>query len=908
MEYLKGSEWKKWDLHMHSNASDGTGTPKEILEKADEKGISVIALTDHHTVKNIDEIKKLSKDYNVNVITGVEFRTEYGSSSVHMIGLFPDNHNGVVLNNRALNDYILSPLGISETAIIAKGREIKKDLSDEKAFKEGMFRVQVDFKNAATLIKKYGGVVSVHAGNKANSFEVEMKHQGTSKKNVQELYESLGTVKEELLKQYIDICEISKGNDSANFYLNVFNKPSIIASDAHKKDDVGEKFSWIKAEPTFEGLRQVLIEPSERVKIQNEMPDEKDLYNIIEKVKFIPKTNSKKFSSEWIEVNKNLNAIIGGKSSGKSLLLYFIAKTLGTEIDSNYINYSSEQLEIDDFIVCFKDGKEFKMSEKMERRPVVYIPQLYLNELADKNREDLEKLLLNNLLEKDGVENGKENFKEQNIIIEKEIQNSIIDLFDTSEIKIKEENEVKQYPEKRAINDNLDKLKLKREQLIRESTLSEEENKIYLELKKEQIKLSEDIRKISVDRLNVGNIPYWISELVLRNEKDYFYDFDFRINIESKEDKEEILEKIMEHYTYMKNWEKELLELSKKYLKKYENFENELKLKLDKNLEEQKKYSEKIETYAEIEKINLIIEEDEKKYRKIEKHLEKVKTLEEEITKTLKKIEEQLNKRYKNYEKVVKLLNENGHVNKKLQIITKIDFNEDRFNENISSIFNLKQNLKEIIGDFFINNIYQYNQNTHIENVLIIGNKVNIDEEIKLKTGKSKKDLWNELLKDNYKISYTLKENEDDLHQMSPGKKGIILFKLFLEQKNPKYPILVDQPEDNLDNRTVYNELIDFIKSKKKERQIIMVTHNANLVVSTDAEEIIVANQSGENNTGENRKFKFEYVSGALENSYENNDNQGILYQKGIKEHVCEILEGGEEAFKKREKSYRIRR
>lgn len=908
MEYLKGSEWKKWDLHIHSNASDGTGTPKEILEKANEKGISVIALTDHHTVKNIDEIKKLSKDYNVNVITGIEFRTEYGSSSVHMIGLFPDNHNGIELDTRALNDLILSRLGISETIIIAKGREAKKDLSDEEAFKEGMFLVQVDFKNAATLIREYGGVVSVHAGNKSNSFEAEMKHKGSSKKNVKELYDSLGTLKEELLKNYIDICEISKGNDNEKFYLEGFNKPSIISSDAHKKDDVGNKFSWIKAEPTFEGLRQVLIEPSERVKIQSEMPDEKDSYNIIEKVKFIPKAKSNKFSSEWIEINKNLNAIIGGKSSGKSLLLYFIAKTLGTEIDSDYINYSNEQLEIDDFIVCFKDGKEFKMSEKSGKRPVVYIPQLYLNELADKNREDLEKLLLNNLLEKDGVESRKQYFKEQNIAIEKEVQNSIIDLFDTLEIKIKEQNEVKQYPEKKAINDNLDKLKLRRDRLIRESRLSEEENKIYLVLKKEQIKLSEDIRKITIDKWNVDNVPFWLSELVPKNKIDYFYDFNFRINIECKEDKEEIFKKIMEHYTYMKNWEKELLELSKKYSKKYGDFENELKLKLDKNLEEQKKYSEKIETYAEIEKINLIIEEDEKKYRKIEKHLEKVRILEEGIIKILEKIKDQLYKRYKNYENIVELLNKNGHVNEKLQIITKIDFNEDIFNENISSIFNLKQNLKETIGDFFINNIYQYNQNIHVENVLIIGNKVNVDEEIKLKIGKSKKDLWNELLKDNYKISYTLKENEDDLHQMSPGKKGIILFKLFLEQKNPKYPILVDQPEDNLDNRTVYNELIDFIKSKKKERQIIMVTHNANLVVSTDAEEIIVANQSGENNTGENKKFKFEYVSGALENSYENNVNHGILYQKGIKEHVCEILEGGEEAFKKREKSYRIKR
>jgi hypothetical protein len=84
-----------------------------------------------------------------------------------------------------------------------------------------------------------------------------------------------------------------------------------------------------------------------------------------------------------------------------------------------------------------------------------------------------------------------------------------------------------------------------------------------------------------------------------------------------------------------------------------------------------------------------------------------------------------------------------------------------------------------------------------------------------------------------------------------------------------------------------------------------MISHNANLVVNTDAENVIVANQSGENNN-ENNKFKFEYVNGALENTFSKSEEKGILYQKGIKEHVCEILEGGVDAFEKRRKKYRV--
>ena len=96
----------------------------------------------------------------------------------------------------------------------------------------------------------------------------------------------------------------------------------------------------------------------------------------------------------------------------------------------------------------------------------------------------------------------------------------------------------------------------------------------------------------------------------------------------------------------------------------------------------------------------------------------------------------------------------------------------------------------------------------------------------------------------------------------------------------------------------------DFIKEKKIERQIIIVSHNSNLVVSTDSENIIVAHQ----NSLTSQRPKFEYVNGPLENTFiDNNPEKHILKKQGIREHVCEILEGGVEAFKKREEKYNIR-
>lgn len=121
-QYVRGSEWRKWDLHIHTQASDGHGTCEEILKEAKNKGVSCLAITDHHTFANVDVMKALAPLYGITIIAGVEFRTEYGSESVHMIGLFPDEYEGIKLTAEFLHDMVLSQLGVSRSAIIAKGR------------------------------------------------------------------------------------------------------------------------------------------------------------------------------------------------------------------------------------------------------------------------------------------------------------------------------------------------------------------------------------------------------------------------------------------------------------------------------------------------------------------------------------------------------------------------------------------------------------------------------------------------------------------------------------------------------------------------------------------------------------------------------------------------------------------
>uniref|UniRef100_UPI0040294860 hypothetical protein n=1 Tax=Lachnospira sp. TaxID=2049031 RepID=UPI0040294860 len=110
-----------------------------------------------------------------------------------------------------------------------------------------------------------------------------------------------------------------------------------------------------------------------------------------------------------------------------------------------------------------------------------------------------------------------------------------------------------------------------------------------------------------------------------------------------------------------------------------------------------------------------------------------------------------------------------------------------------------------------------------------------VNEELKLLKNKTVENVLRDMLSDWYLVSYNVKLENDNINQMSPGKKALVLLKLLISMAESKCPILIDQPEDDLDNRSIFDELIPFIRKKKIERQIIIVTHNANVVKGGEA-------------------------------------------------------------------------
>lgn len=145
---------------------------------------------------------------------------------------------------------------------------------------------------------------------------------------------------------------------------------------------------------------------------------------------------------------------------------------------------------------------------------------------------------------------------------------------------------------------------------------------------------------------------------------------------------------------------------------------------------------------------------------------------------------------------------------------------------------------------------------------------------------------------DHISIRYGIDYDGVDIRKLSPGTRGIVLLLLYLAlDDSDDRPLVIDQPEENLDPKSVFDELVHLFVEAKAHRQVIMVTHNANLVINTDADQIIIA-ESGPHPHG--ALPPITYTSGGLESA-------------SIREAVCDILEGGEGAFQERARRLRVR-
>ena len=941
--YPKGSEWRKWDLQIHVPGAKhadqykpdrGVDVWERFIEYIKKSDVSVFGITDYFSIASYIALKTKIEDIaelkNRRFFPCVELRLDISVNRV----------------SEQLQCHLIFDDEYDITTI--------EDFLTRLPLRDRMTNGAVAYCTDAD-ITACGGYDSICVTKKALDDSLKDSFGNDKPFLIAGVARGMGSnraiananIKKALSDDFDEFCDLFFGHDEDRGYYfdedryenkdkKAKPKPVISTSDCHTFDNceiqLGKKFtlpvqesndverygfSWIKADTTFEGLRQTIFEPVDRVAFGYEKPEPKKSYHLIDKVQFIDNTGNHDFPSDPIEINQNLATIIGGKSTGKSLLLYYMAKTIDRhEVEYRFgdppavTQYRFDELQKFDFEVEWADGditrlKRVEGEKDAGNRKILYIPQNYLNKLSEKDvigRDTLNQFVRDVLLQD---ENLREHYE---IILTKikrlsiSISASVANLYQMKqEIEEIEEN-IKQLGEEKGIKKYIAQLQKEADGIKSKSGLSEQEIKDYAALLEKEKGTTTIIAVLSDDKKNLTSFRQDLSQQLENLEELRDVQASYLGNEEIKNEFTQGLAGIGQIKT-------NLLAGTDKIITSVD-----AKIKLhQKELEKIKKdlapFMARVKLQDELKKKNEAISNEQKKLDKIaleKKSLESKKNLYDKEKKSLIETYREIFSGYdaarNEFEKY-----ENSFEDISISLDVSVGFNAERFNDEvIQSVLNTSD-IKRNISDAHWKDEYEYqfDPSTHVSFITEILSGV-VDGNIKTIKNRSAKDAVTKILDDYFDLDFEITYKNDPLDKMSPGKKGLVLLRLLIDLSNEEWPILLDQPEDDLDNRSVYDELVSFVKNKKKQRQIVIVTHNPNLVVGADAEQVIVANQAGQQKGRDNKQFKFEYVSGALENSFELSEakQEAILFRKGQRQHVYEVLEGGKEAFQKREQKY----
>lgn len=857
--FERGSEWRRWDLHLHTASSydyeyKGADCDEILAQKLQDNSIAAVAITDHFIIdkKRIEHLKELAP--NIVFFPGVELRTDKGDTNIHVILIFSDQSN---------LDELVEDFNVFK-------RDAKDYDNNEKIYWD--YNSQI-----LPFAQKHNALISIHAGRKSNGVDEKISNSLPHNQAVKSEYATTISIFE--MGQVRDIDEYNE-----KVIPNIGAKPMIICSDNHdaRNYDPANKL-WIKADVTFNGLKQIIYEPDERVRISDTKPECKPDYYVIDKVVL----NDEEFSNEPIYFNDKLTCIIGGKSTGKSILLHNMAKAIDekqVQEKESIVNTSTKELS--NTLVYWSDG------ENDGDRRIIYIPQSYLNCLSDKQEVTTEidnmiqSVILNN-------ENAKTAFDKMLIAIKEkrsELNIKILNLLDIHKEIIELDDEKKELGDRSGIEKEIKKLQEQKDVLSKDLDISDEDIQKYETALTESSNRFKQITQVTDEMLSLANIRDIAIPASINQD-------DFSAGILRKID--EIKTQIIDAAN--KQWATERECLVNGLLDRQKKLQNE-KAEFDaivKDLQPKIQDNKAIAEFA-----TKILEEKDKlaAFITLDEKLKTKKSEEQALISEIYSIPLQIKELRNEYANVIN--SEEAFKGHEIEFKVEVPFRKEEFLKTLETDFVIRSvKFKNTIKmDSFAEEDYTAEKLKEIIEKLLSG-------VLEIKVGHNIESILRDINDDWYNIKYKVVMDNDNIDVMSPGKKALVLLKLLIDLAESKCPILIDQPEDDLDNRSVFDELIPFIRRKKKERQIIVVTHNANVVLGADAEEIIIANQTG--SKSENKEKRFEYRSGAIENDNpvfdtDGNVEVGILNSKGIQQHICDILEGGEIAFEKRKNKYRI--
>lgn len=762
-----------WDLHIHTcmcpkassefkGMSISNYIDKLLLVFADYPNLEMISFTDHNQI-SFDVYKEfLSRDTNIKVIPGIEVDVKLDNSEdiKHLIVYFNMDIVEFETFSKNLNQFLVEkiPIKIEDLLNYLVEKECEFVLSPH-AFKQEKRGFESDWTSPE--------VVKEQSHKYMDQFFCFWETSGQSN-----IANATKFLKDFALEDRVSIISFS---DSNNFQKlsNYLKQPT----------------QYFNCLPNFKGL-QLAGTDCRRIVKDYEAIDESNFGNLI---------GTLNFDGIDIKLSPKLNAIVGGRGSGKSLLLDSSALTLKPKLDEDNTMIKANRKEyINTFNVKVKnyDNNEFIV----DTFNFDYFNQSYVSEIFNNN---------------DPNTAIKSYFKDEFEAIEDIDRDAIIENLKQvykeiiKEDKIEKLNNISSLSEKYIINKNSKiKINLAKKDLIKGKTI---DFKDYDDLYKNIINNKEIVPK----ELNTSEeISKKVNELIRTiYEEVGKYNEDILITT----GKNHLINNYVDYNNSISKVQKEKSDIE-------DLFQSHLSQK-------QSSYIKRVSI------VNGLL---------------------------------QINNGFKSFYN--KTITKNGVYNtkftfeKSLTLETPMNF----FKRISKKYLNGKKidldNLEEVI------NIFCYRLEDYIKETKTMDNYLN-----------ELTNLDNLDIKSSNTIYYSINDNEqEDIFNASPGTQTNILME-YIVSKDTKVPLLIDQPEDNIDNETIFTKLTDWFYTLKSKRQIIVVTHDANIVINSDAENVIIANKV--------KKDTYSYEYGALE--------QGDILNK-----ISIILDGGIDAVERRLKKY----
>lgn len=933
MDTSRGSRWNRWDLHVHSpssfhenfNLDRSLGAEEDhedavweryLDELEDIDDISCIGITDYFSVEGYEQVQKaIEQDGRLQnfdlVLPNVELRVDHfvtsrsgghSSEAVEMHVLFSDELDPVRIRENFINQLEAkkpdgNTMPPTRENLERLGQNPEFDTYDDydDPYIAGCNRITVDVDTIYEALDSdvfEGKYLTVLVEDNWEKISWEGRAgtlRGSLLGKADAVFINNPDTRDWLLgrTEMMSTAEFRKAFGSL--------KPALRGSDSHDFDDFcvpdKNRYCWIKADTTFEGLKQIKYEPGDRVYIGEHDPQRRVSIHTPNKVNIREGVINDRLtvSDTTLPLNPNLVTVIGGKGAGKTALLDLIANCY----QNRHTSDESEEIDVNSFIQRIQDEKPGITTE------------------LEFNGEDVDPFE-KSVLDEESITHSNIEYLPQGKISEycrdeDRMHNQVLELIQQS-VRTTDSELMERFEEKRSSIRNIEKELEELTNRIHEydpETIDERISEAKSDLNAARGKLEDKKREIEEFREEHGDELRDENSTKLQNQLDT-HDKELQKVEEIKSILSDQLERLDEIENFNWNIEKlrslsEETEVEKNLditqfsveeaRSKLRDYEQVIDDEISRITDQRNRVQDQLDDLEDIDQeLSQLLREKREQQKVVDEKEAKVQSSEADAQKIQELRTERRNEFVDYVDTYHDLKNLYSLVISEFEADQSAILDEVKFDANLDVIDGLQSKLYDLLDGRSVNiaeiqpiiqtaldaiegsEQSEHNAEAYLEEALsfkdqLLANASTAEFERRVFTG-------------NFKLSEQILLEGTRMEDLSLGQKGTVLLKILLAQDEK--PLIIDQPEENLDNRFVYRTLKDAFKEAKKKRQVIIATHNANLVVNTDAEQVVVA-QYEEN--------EISFKSGPLED-------------ESIREEVTTVLEGGKEAFVQREEKY----